>query len=355
MSSANVGGRGFRGQFVATLREIAARAGVSIRTVSRALSGAPDVKAETRAAIKRIANDLRYTPDPLARGLKLRRGYVVTVIVKRPEELAFAKVCVLERELRAAGYTTQLVFNTGGPGAEADHLQLALAYRPAAVVLFSSAKGEGAAGHIKQLHESGRPYVLIDTSPLPELDVIRIDRAEGVTRAVGRLIEGGHTQIRYLGPHSDDARTEGFLRAFSERELPLPEEWGLTGYPASFEGGAAAAGDLASRRPETTAVFAYSDQFAYGVLDGLAGAGVRVPEDVSVIGFDDRSPSQYVSPPLSTVAHPHEEVGRLAAEVILGKISGEIAPGEGSRTAVPSFVERRSTRNLTSTLRKETQ
>ncbi len=333
---------------MATLREIAARAGVSIRTVSRALSGAPDVKAETRAAITRISKELNYTPDPLARGLKLRRGYVVSVIVKQPEELAFAKVCVLERELRSAGYTTQLIFNAGGAETEADHLREALAYRPAALVLFSSATGEGA-GHLLELHRSGHPYVLIDTSPLPELDVIRIDRAEGVARAVGRLIDGGHTQIRYLGPHRDDARTAGFLRAFSERGMPTPEDWGLTGHPASFEGGAAAAGDLAARRPETTAVFAYSDQFAYGVLDGFAGAGVRVPEDVSVIGFDDRSPSQYVTPPLSTVAHPHEEVGRLAAEVILGKISGDIPAGEGSRTAIPSFVERQSTRDIDAT------
>ncbi|MHC4916613.1 MAG: LacI family DNA-binding transcriptional regulator [Planctomycetota bacterium] len=339
---------------MATLREIAARAGVSIRTVSRALSGAPDVKAETRAAITRISRELRYTPDPLARGLKLRRGYVVSVIVRRPEELAFAKVCVLERELRAAGYTTQLIFNAGGAEGEAGHLREALAYRPAALVLFSSA-GEGSAGHLLDLHASGRPYVLIDASPLPDLDTIKIDRAEGVARAVGRLLDGGHSEVRYLGPHRDDARTEGFLRAFSDRRQPVPDGWGLTGYDASFEGGAAAAGDLAARRPETTAVFAYSDLFAYGVLGGLADGGLQVPGDVSVIGFDDRSPSQYVTPPLSTVAHPHEEVGRLAAEVILGKISGEISPGEGSRTAIPSFVERRSTRDLESSLRKETQ
>jgi LacI family transcriptional regulator len=339
--SANVGGRGF----VATLREIAERAGVSIRTVSRVLSGAEDVRAETREAIELIASDLNYTPDPMARGLKLRRGYSVPVIVNRPEELAFAKVCVLERELRSAGYTTQLIFNAGGAEGEAQHLSEALGYRPAAVVLFSAAR-QGGAEHLGKLHRSGTPYVLIDRRPLPSLDVVGIGRAAGVARAVEHLLKGGHRKVFYLGPKKGDERTEGFLRAFRNRRMRPPKGWALTGYQTSAEGGRAAAGDLVRRHPEATATFVYSDLFAYGVLRGLQENGADVPGRISVIGFDDRAPSEFVTPPLSTVAHPHEEVGRLAASVILGKIAGEIAPGEGSRTAVPSFVERMSSRKL---------
>ncbi len=330
---------------MATLREIARKAGVSIRTVSRALSGAADVRAETRAAIERISAELNYTPNPLARGLKLRRGYVVPVIVQQPEALAFAKVCVLERELRSAGYTTQLIFNAGGAESEAEHLSTALGYRPAAVVLFSAASGKGAQ-HLRQLHKSGTPYVLIDRQPLPGLDVVGIDRAAGVAGAVGHLLEGGHRKVFYLGPKKGDERTEGFLRAFRARRLRPPKSWALTNYEVSAEGGRAAALDLVRFHPEATAAFVYSDICAYGVLRGLKESGIDVPGQVSVIGFDDRRPSEFVTPPLSTVAHPHEEVGRLAAEVVLGKIAGEVAQGKGSRTAVPSFVERSSIRRL---------
>lgn len=330
---------------MATLREIAERAGVSIRTVSRALSGASDVKDETRKRIELISSKLNYTPNPLARGLKLRQGYVVPVIVREPEELAFAKVCVLERELRGAGYTTQLIFNTGGAEGEAGHLARALGYRPAAVVVFSAARADGAE-HLQRLHDSGTPYVLIDRRPLPGLDVVGIDRAAGVAGAVEHLLDGGHRNVFYLGPNQKDERTEGFLAGFRARKLRPPRNWALTGYRSSPEGGGAAARELVRRHPEATAAFVYSDLFAYGVLRGFADCGVGVPGRMSVIGFDDRAPSQYVSPPLSTVAHPHEEVGRLAAEVLLGKISGEIPAGKGSRVAVPRFVGRESTRAL---------
>ncbi len=334
------------GEWVATLREIAERAGVSIRTVSRALSGAGDIRAETRAAIERISSELDYRPDPLARGLRLRRGYVVPVIVRQPEELAFAKVCVLERELRSAGYTTQLIFNAGGAESEAAHLTEALGSRPAAVVLFTAAGPEDA-DHIQRLHDSMTPYVLIDRRPLPGLDVIGIDRASGIARAVEHLLDGGHRNVFYLGPNEQGGgRSEGFLQAFKARGIRPPKGWSITGYQTSFEGGRAAAGDLVRRHPEATAVLTYSDLFAYGALQGFAECGVGVPGRMSVIGFDDRAPSQYVSPPLSTVAHPHDEVGKLAAEVLLGKISGDILTGEGSRVAVPHFVERNSTRVL---------
>ena len=329
---------------MAKLKDIAERAGVSIRTVSRTLSGAPDVGAATRARVEKIARRLDYRPDPLARGLKLKRGYAISVILHTPNELHLAKVCVLERELRAAGYTTQLVFSAG-PEAEAGHLADALAARSAAVILFGTAKEKKVARHLEKLHAGGHPYVLIDRGPSPELDVVRIDRAAGVAGAVRFLIEGGHRAIHYLGPEGG-GRTEGFQRAFREAKLEPPAGWALTGFPASEEGGRRAARALVRRHPEATAVFTYSDIFAYGVLAGLAGRGVGVPERISVIGFDDRSPSQYVTPPLSTVAHPHEEVGRAAAEVILGKIAGRIGPGEGSRLIVPRFVERASTRAL---------
>jgi DNA-binding LacI/PurR family transcriptional regulator len=280
----------------------------------------------------------------MARGLRLRRGYAVPVIVNHPDELSFAKVCVLERQLRAAGLTTRLVFNAGGAEGEAAHLAEALAHRPAAVALFSAA-AEGQAPHLEELHRSGRPYVLIDRAPLAGLDTVHIDRTEGVARAVGHLLEGGHRAVYYLGP-SGGGRTEGFERAYASRELPLPEGWALTGYKATFEDGRRAAEDLLRLHPEATAAFTYSDLYAWGALRGFIESGADVPGRVSVIGFDDRSPSQYVSPPLSTVAHPHEAVGKLAAEVILGKLDGKIRPGEGSRTAVPSFVERQSTRAL---------
>jgi DNA-binding LacI/PurR family transcriptional regulator len=329
---------------LATLKEIAERAGVSVRTVSRALSGAADIQTVTRQRIEKLAQELDYRPNPIARGLRLQRGFAVPVIVHQPDELCFAKVCVMERELRAAKLVTQLIFNPGGADEEAGLLAEAIASRPAAVVLFSSAH-ENSATHLDRLHRSGLPYVLIDSTPLPQLDTIRIDRAAGVARAVGQLLDGGHRYVCCLGPASG-GRAEGFLRAFTDRSIPPPEGWGLHGYEASYDSARKAAADLLRLHPAATGAFAYSDLFAWGVLRGLTDAGVGVPGRLSLIGFDDRPPSRYVTPPLSTVAHPHEDVGRLAAEVILGKIAGQLRPGEGSRLAVPRYIERASTRSL---------
>jgi LacI family transcriptional regulator len=346
--SANVGG-GVSEEArsaMATLKEIAARAGVSIRTVTRVLAGAADVGAATRARIGRIARELDYRPNPLARGLKLKRSHIVAAIVHRPDELAFEKVCALERELRKANLVVQLVFNAGGVAEEAGLLAEALAHHAAAVAVFSAAGSAGEAGHLEALHKSGHPYVLVDRQPSPRLDTILIDRAAGIAGAVGKLLDGGHRKVFYLGPEGPE-RVEGFLRAFRERGLRAPAGWRMTeGWEVTDESARRAGLALLERQPEATAVFAYSDIFAYGVMRGLAERGAGVPERVSVLGFDDRSPSRYVSPPLSTVAHPHEEVGRLAAEVLLGKLGGQIRPGQGTRTAVPRYVERRSTRDL---------
>jgi LacI family transcriptional regulator len=331
---------------VATLKEIAARAGVSIRTVTRVLAGAADVNAATRARIEKLSRELDYRPNQLARGLKLRRSHIVAAIVHRPDELAFEKVCCLERELRKANLVVQLVFNGGGAAEEAGLLAEALAHHAAAVAVFTAAGTAGEARHLEALHKSGHPYVLVDRQPVRSLDTVLIDRPAGVAAAVGRLLDGGHRQVFYLGSEGRE-RTDGFLRAFAERGLRPPHNWRTyQGWPVNAEGGRAAGAAFPGQRPEATAVFAYSDIFAYGVMQGLVAAGAPVPERISVIGFDDRSPSRFVSPPLSTVAHPHEEVGKLAAEVLLGKLGGTIRPGQGTRSAVPKYVERASTRDL---------
>jgi len=331
---------------VATLKEIASRAGVSIRTVARALAGAADVNAETRARIENLARELDYRPNQLARGLKLRRSHIVAAIVHRPDELAFEKVCVLERELRAAGFVVQLVFNGGGVAEEAGLLAEALAHHAAAVAVFTAAGSADEAAHLTAMHKSGHPYVLVDRQPVRSLDTVLIDRPAGVAAAVGRLLDGGHRQVCYLGPAGSE-REDGFRQAFRDRGLEPPRGWKLSeGWQATPESGRAAGAAFPGLRPEATALFAYSDLFAYGVIRGLTASGAAVPERISVVGFDDRLPSRFVSPPLSTIAHPHEEVGKLAAEVLLGKLGGEIKPGAGTRTAVPRYVERQSTRDL---------
>lgn len=331
---------------MATLKDIARLSGVSIRTVTRVLAGAADVGAETRSRIERIARELNYRPNELARSLKLQRGYGVAVIVHRPDELAFEKVCVLERELRAAGYTTRLVFNGGGVAEEASLLAEALAQRAAAVAIFTAAHTPTEAAHLAALHRSGSPYVLVDRQPAKTLDTVLIDRPAGVAAAVGTLLDGGHRQVYCLGPAHGD-REVGFQRAFTERGIKPPRGWRMTeGWEPSDESGLAAGRAFPNLRPEATAAFAYSDIFCYGVMRGLAERGAAVPERVSLVGFDDRMPSRFVTPPLSTVAHPHEEVGRLAAEVLLGKLSGKLKPGDGMRSAVPRYVERSSTHKL---------
>lgn len=293
---------------MATLRDIAQRVGVSVRTVSRALSGTGYVKSDLREKVQQTARDLGYAPDPVARSLRLGRTQEVVAIAVTVDELHMARIAGLEHHLRGHGYSTGIQMVSEDELAAPDRFVATLNPRRPAGVVIASRVGLDVDPLCGALSKAGVRFVVIDS--LTDRPAVRIDRAAGVAEAVRYLVGAGRRTIVYVGPEASIDRISGYRRAADEALLAShlfdPGDEYRRGVP-----------ELLRRFPGVDAIQAYSDERALELLAGLHDAGVRVPDDVAVVGFDDRWAARYAWPPLTTVAQPSRAVGEAAARFLL--------------------------------------
>jgi LacI family transcriptional regulator len=318
---------------MASLKQIARKAGVSIRTASRALRGSGYVGAGTREKVLGAAKELGYRPNRAARSLRTRRSYEVAVVAWSMDELHMAKVAGFERTLRDADYAVTVLFGREPPGQDAPHELIGelIARRPAAAAAFPS--GDAPIGDwVAALADAAIPYVVFDTTA--EADTIRIDRQQGVYEAVLYLAAKGRKRIAYLGTRADATRLVGYHRALEQlgRE-PIYIDLGSGSRRDAARDAARAFAELT---PRPDAVQAFSDEVAMAFLAGLHDRGVAVPDDVALVGFDDRWAARLCWPPLTTVAQPNWDVGVAAAEMVLRKIAGEAPPPGGWSRSLPT-------------------
>ncbi|MEV0396593.1 LacI family DNA-binding transcriptional regulator [Polymorphospora rubra] len=325
------------------IHDVARLAGVSHQTVSRVLNEHPHVRAETRERVLRAVEQLNYRPNPMARGLAGRRMRTLGVVSF--DTLLYGPAATLlgiERAARAAGYGVNIVtlekLDHTGVVAALD----ALAEQSVAGVVVIAPQVAAAAA----LHSlpRGIPAVAVESAVGPEIQAISVDQVAGARLAVRHLLDLGHETVWHVGGPGDwleaRDRADGWRSALEEAGRPVPPviagDWSArSGYRA---GARLAAGTGA------TAVFCANDQTALGLLRGLHESGVRVPGDVSVVGFDDIPEAEYMFPPLTTVRQDFDEVGRrcLAALLDLIEAGPAAGPAAGSRVA-PILVTRRST------------
>jgi len=331
-----------------SLKDIAAVVGVSIRTVNRALKKEAYVSEDVRKQVLEVAQRLGYRPHLAARSLKTGKNTEVGAIVGSLDELHMAKMLAFERALRAAGYSVHLVF---GPHEDGDRraskriLRSFVERRPVAAALFPQAHvppGEAAA----QFDSLEIPYVAINSTG--GIDKICIDRQQGVYDSILYLASLGKRNIAYLGYTSDRhgdyvsgrMRLDGYERAMYQMNLPQ-RVLAVEPHLSETEAGCRAIWAFLAGRPRPDAVQVYSDVMAASFLAALHEHNIRVPEDVAVIGFDNRRIAQLCWPRLTTVSQANAEVGAAAADVLLAKMRGEPAPPEGwSRLLPPKLVVR---------------
>jgi LacI family transcriptional regulator len=206
--------------------------------------------------------------------------------------------------------------------------------RPAAVALFPGPHAL-MAGVAAQLAEAAVPFVALDPKRGEAIDAVWVDRPRGVSDSVRHLAGRGRRRIAYLGPVGDRSRLDGYdaaMRALDREPLIV-----TVGGSVEVRANVAAAVDrLLACEPRPDAVQAYSDVTAMGVLAALHARGIRVPEDVAVVGFDDRDCAALAWPPLTTVAQPNAEVGAAAAEILLAKLAGKPRPEGGWTQILPT-------------------
>ncbi len=328
------------------LKDIAEHVGTSIRTVGRALNDSGYVNAELKEQIQKAAAELGYCPNRIAQSLRRKRSFEVAAVIHSLDELHVDKLAGFETVLREHGFAVSVMID---PRDISEHAFPAfdelIQRRPAAVAIFAR-PGEDVRRKVEQLRAAEIPYVVIGNDQ-HDHDSVGIDRERGVYEAVCHLADCGHRRIAYLAAgdptsRNNATRLAGYHRAMAElglKKILIPTE-----QETQFEMGRNAAHALVHAGDGLPdAVQAYSDLVALGFVAGLGEHGLRVPEAVAVVGFDNRSASKYANPPLSTVAQPNEEVGRAAAQILLAKTRGESPPNEGWSRRLPTSLIRRET------------
>lgn len=312
-----------------SIDEVAARAGVSIATVSRALRGLPNVAESTRRRVRRAADELGYEASPHAAGLAGGATRTVGVVVPHVDRWFFGRVIAgAEPVLRAAGYDL-LLYSVADQGArERFFARLPFRRRVDAVLVLALPLNDDESAAVRQL---GVPTAVVGAS-LPGFAGVRIDDVAGARVAVEHLADLGHTRIAMIAGEGSEPmhftapfdRCGGYRAAIKERGLDDDPALEVPGR-FTVEGGRRAMGELLALPTPPTAVFAQSDEMAFGAIRAAFDAGVRLPEDVSLVGFDDHDLADLVG--LTTIAQPVVGQGASAAQLLLDALrpGGQLA------------------------------
>ncbi len=335
---------------MASLRELAAASGISIRTITRVLKNKGYVHARTRAKVEATVRKLGYRPNLAARALKTARSHIVAVLTFTEDELRMAQVAALQERLGEADYLVSMHFQLElrQPGKTLGMLSEILDHEPAGLVVLghNPLVGEKLLPVVAPgLERAGVPYVLLDpkgfNAPAQRYDSVLIDRGHGIREAVAYLARQGRQRIAFLGTHEERTRLDAYESAMAE----LGRKPVLLEYPGDDSAALRKAAKQLARRRDTKpdAVLAHSDYVAMAFLAGLHDAGTRVPEEVALVGFDDRPAARLTWPALTTIAQPLEEAGHAAAEILLGKLAGERKPAGGWTRTFPTRLVVRET------------
>jgi LacI family transcriptional regulator len=329
-----------------TINDIARLSGVSKKTVSRVINNSPLLNAETRERIQGIIDQHGYVPDPQARGLAFRRAFLIGLVYDNPnaQYVIDMQQGILDA-VRGSGY--ELIVHPcdrAQPNFLLDLKTFVQRQKLFGVVLPPSVSEDD--GACRVLREIDCPFVRIASVPLDEpASSLVTNDYRGAYEAAIHLADLGHKRIAFIsGPQtfrSSHERRRGFALGLESRGLTLDPTNSVEG-AYTFESGWRAGQILLTRPDRPTAIFAGNDEMATGVYRAAHEAGLAIPGDLSVIGFDDSAIAAKVWPPLSSVRLPIRAMGRMAAEKLLARARPADAPPAPDDEVVPSLVIRQS-------------
>ncbi|GIJ20683.1 LacI family transcriptional regulator [Micromonospora lutea] len=322
------------------MTDVARLAGVSHQTVSRVLNGHPNVREQTRLRVQAAIAELGYRPNRAARALVTGRSQVIGVVAQNTTLYGPASLlAALEQTAAESGFAVSV-----GSVRDLDHRSISavverhLAHRVAGIVVIAPVESAGEA--LERLPQDV-PLVTVDGDPHRPMPLVTVDQAAGARAATQHLLDAGHRTVWHVSGPSDwfdsAGRIEGWREALTSAgaEIPplVPADWSAAaGYRC---------GQMLARMPDVTAVFTANDHLALGVLRALHEHGRRVPDDISVVGFDDVPEAAYFIPPLTTVRPDFGAVARASLEMLLTQIES-VSGGALRRTIAPTLVARRS-------------
>lgn len=330
-----------------TIREVAAECGLSVSAVSQVLNGKEiGIPQKTKEKVRAAAEKLRYRPNAAARSLVTSRSDTVGVLVPDISNAFFGEAFKeIQRRMGEEGFDVLLCSGDGTAKQDERFLRLFAARGADGLIVAPAAETleeKNAEKFAAQLEEIKIPYIFLDRYPALPCARVSADHRAGGYAAAQCLLKNGHTKIGCIaGPAAlvgARLRLEGFCDALAEAGIrPL-----AINAPFTAEGGERAAKALFGRG--LTALFASDDLQAYGAMRAAAETGVRIPDDVSLVGYDDLQFSALANPPLTTISQPVKDMAAAAAELLLRRMRGEDA--ENPPLFVPRLIERQTVKNL---------
>ncbi len=310
-----------------TIKDIAKKTGVSHSTVSRALGGNTLISEKTAKRIKKVAQEMGYQPSAAARSLKTNQTRVLGVIVNSIDDPFFSEILFgIEDAAQSAGYSLFIASSQYDQNREQKIVQTMMEQRTDGVIIcstsFSADKG-------RQLLANGFPVVVVNYKAEENFNFsIYHDDVNGCRQITRHLIDLGHTKIAFLG-NSRSGRTSmdrliGYKQEMQKADLLINEDYIYEVEGSEPDLGAQGLHYFINLPHPPTAIICFNDMVAIGVLHACKQEGIRVPEDISVTGFDNITFSAYTSPPLTTLDQPKYTIGKEAAQLILNLLNTKI-------------------------------
>jgi LacI family transcriptional regulator len=293
-----------------------------LTTISRALSGQAKryrIRPETEARIRACAAELGFTPNQLARGLRLNKTAAIGLIIPDVSNPFFASIArQVALEVRRHGYSLVLCDSQDSADMEAESLEILRSRSVDGLLLCPAGQSRE---HLVQFERGTLPIILMDRYfPDLKLPYVASDNVKGAKEATSYLIQNGHRRIACLqglrGTSPNDDRLRGYKKAFSEQRVACDQSL-ILGHSFSEQDGYIETKLLLSKRRDVTAIFSFSSVTTLGAMRALAEAKLRVPDDVSLLSFDEQPYSAYLATPLTTVAQQYAEMGSIAVKLLL--------------------------------------
>jgi DNA-binding LacI/PurR family transcriptional regulator len=348
----------------ATQHEIAKHLGISRGTLYRVLSNSPLVNAATRERVLNEVKRLNYAPNAIARGLKMRCTHTVGVVGPAALKLSnIDKLNALHFAARERGYTMVLGYSDGSADEDARCIRELQSRMVDGFIAF----GRGlplSTPHYQALIDSGKHLVTLYPLPGLEVDCVFVHTREAYRNLTTHLIKLGHRDIALLIDASASQytlnREEGFRETMTEAGLKPREDWIVRVTPdgistpgderrekslwkiSSYQYGFWGTSLLLARRERPTAIVCYSDEFAIGALRAADVAGIEVPRELSIVGYDDQEPARFAHVPLTTMRQPDKELGEKAIDLLLDRIEGKLPSGPVTIPLAAKLVVRES-------------
>jgi DNA-binding LacI/PurR family transcriptional regulator len=328
------------------LKDIALRAGVSVMTVSKVLRGAPDISPATKARIKALSEEMGYVPDSLAQGLRTRFTRTIGLVIPAVTNPLFARgIVAVEEQSYELGYEVILAHSLNDPAREEAVIRRLLSRRVDGLIISPVYRLAPSAAIYQELL-GGKTAVVIWGHKAPFCAGFASVESEdllGAYAATQHLVEGGHRRIAYFAGPSvapwNQERLEGYRRSLRENQIEVDESL-IFNAGASIEQGEKAALEMLNEGVKPTAIQCCNDLVAIGAASVLLKQGLKIPEDISIVGFGNILLCEHFYVPLTTVHQPKFRVGTVAMESMRQLLKGEPVD---SRRLPTDLIVRQST------------